>query len=317
MSTKEALRQLPKLSSRQTKAFRETVEYLRDTFGKVAQTKLLCLLTPAVQAAWLQYVERTPNVPIAQKLYIFSGKQPQNCLNCGKPTNWIGNRYVEHCSLSCGAMTNLMRQKKVCLEKYGISSIQSLPSVRRKMSKSMRKYWATATDRHKVKANRRSLAETLCTLDTRNYTDPERKYYVYVLLDPRKPGVFKYGNWKFDFEPFYVGKGKGIRAYEHLTKVVGRNLHKNRKINKIILEGLQPEVCFKKVELSETEAHLLEIKLIAKIGRNDLGLGPLTNLTDGGEGMSGRIWTAASRKKASVSASNRKKRQAAIKRSRY
>ena len=36
--------------------------------------------------------------------------------------------------------------------------------------------------------------------------------------------------------------------------------------------------------LDEEFAHLLEEELIAKFGRKDLGLGPLLNLTDGGEG---------------------------------
>jgi len=32
------------------------------------------------------------------------------------------------------------------------------------------------------------------------------KYYVYVYLDSRKPGKYKYGEYEFDYEPFYVGK---------------------------------------------------------------------------------------------------------------
>jgi len=34
-------------------------------------------------------------------------------------------------------------------------------------------------------------------------------YYVYALLDPRKNGPFKFDNIVFDYEPFYIGKGKG------------------------------------------------------------------------------------------------------------
>lgn len=31
-------------------------------------------------------------------------------------------------------------------------------------------------------------------------------YYIYIYLDPRKNGSFKYGSHEFKCEPFYVGK---------------------------------------------------------------------------------------------------------------
>lgn len=44
----------------------------------------------------------------------------------------------------------------------------------------------------------------------------ERKYYTYIYLDPRKPGKYEYTlkneeTIRFDYEPFYVGKGTGNR----------------------------------------------------------------------------------------------------------
>ena len=42
-----------------------------------------------------------------------------------------------------------------------------------------------------------------------------------------------------------------------------------------------------KDNLTEEEAHSLEIKLIAEYGRKDLGSGILRNKTDGGEGVTG------------------------------
>lgn len=42
--------------------------------------------------------------------------------------------------------------------------------------------------------------------------------YVYIYLDPRKQGNYKYENYFFDYEPFYVGKGCKNRLYAHLKE---------------------------------------------------------------------------------------------------
>ena len=125
-------------------------------------------------------------------------------------------------------------------------------------------------------------------------------FYVYALLDPRKPGPFKYGRWKFEYEPFYIGKGKANRAFKHFEQTIDtcKNLHKVRKIAKIRREtGEEPILAFKRSGLSEDDAHQLEISLIRRIGRSDLKRGPLTNLTDGGEGTSCRKFSRKSREK--------------------
>ena len=45
--------------------------------------------------------------------------------------------------------------------------------------------------------------------------------YVYVYLDPRKPGIFGYGEYKFDHEPFYVGySSRHFRMSEHLRELL-------------------------------------------------------------------------------------------------
>lgn len=81
------------------------------------------------------------------------------------------------------------------------------------------------------------------------------KYYVYEYL--RQDGT-----------PYYIGKGSGFRAY---CKRPYRPDDKSR-INII------------KENLSEQEAFDLEISLIEKHGRQDLGTGILKNKTVGGEG---------------------------------
>ncbi len=83
--------------------------------------------------------------------------------------------------------------------------------------------------------------------------------------------------------PFFVGKGHHRRAY---TKR-GRNVWWKRIVEKS--GGF--EVRFVQENLSEFEAFWLEVNQIAGWGRADLGEGPLVNLTDGGEGVSGWIPT--------------------------
>lgn len=110
--------------------------------------------------------------------------------------------------------------------------------------------------------------------------------YVYVYLDPRKPGKYIYGSFIFDHEPFYVGKGKEYRDGKHLKEAKKRkgNSHpKIAKIQKIWSEGLEPIIVHPQINLTNDQACDLEKKLVSLIGRYDLNLGPLTNLSDGGE----------------------------------
>lgn len=123
--------------------------------------------------------------------------------------------------------------------------------------------------------------------------------YVYVLLDPRKPGNYKYSYWTFDYEPFYVGKGSKNRINSTVLyeKHVGKSgTFKKKLVSKLVREGYT-EIPYKilRTDLTDSEAFSLERRLIQKIGRRNMNCGPLVNLSDGGEGEIGRKVTRKTR----------------------
>jgi hypothetical protein len=90
---------------------------------------------------------------------------------------------------------------------------------------------------------------------------------------------YTYAYLREDGTPYYIGKGKGKRAYnQHKRK--GRGFLPIPPKNRII---------FLKQNLTEDEAFKHEIYMIAVFGRKDLGTGILLNLSNGGEGPSGAI----------------------------
>jgi len=107
------------------------------------------------------------------------------------------------------------------------------------------------------------------------------KYYVYVFLNSNRPGQYSYGDYTFDYEPFYIGKGVKDRI---IVSKCDKGTYKSNKIKSIKNSG--GEVLSMKLHenLSFHESGELEKSLIKIIGRKDLNFGPLCNLTDGGEG---------------------------------
>ena len=108
------------------------------------------------------------------------------------------------------------------------------------------------------------------------------EHYVYIYLDTRKPGKYVYNDLEFDYEPFYVGQGTKYRCISGLKN--GGSFYKRNKINKIFNDGFKPKLLKLYENITYENAIEKEIEIISKIGRNDLGKGPLVNLTDGGEG---------------------------------
>lgn len=113
----------------------------------------------------------------------------------------------------------------------------------------------------------------------------EKMFYIYAILDTRKKenSIYYIDNYKieFEYEPFYIGKGKKWRLNQHFCKSsLSKNTYKNNKIIKILNEGYKP-ISIKIIDnLTEKAAYDLEIKIISIIG-----LDKLTNKTEGGVGQ--------------------------------
>jgi hypothetical protein len=106
-----------------------------------------------------------------------------------------------------------------------------------------------------------------------------------------KTDFYTYAYLREDGTPYYIGKGRGKRAYSK----------DNRRCTPPPVE----RILILKKNLSEGEAFKHEIYMIAVLGRKDIGTGMLWNFTDGGEGSSGVIVSEETRQKQSEKAKER------------
>ena len=102
---------------------------------------------------------------------------------------------------------------------------------------------------------------------------PANRFYVYLFL-------------RTDGTPYYVGKGTGRRQWD-MSRVVKPPKDRSRNVRILDL-------------MNEEDAFAWEKLLIACYGRKDIGTGILCNLTDGGDGSSGKVYSDESKAKMRV-----------------
>lgn len=96
------------------------------------------------------------------------------------------------------------------------------------------------------------------------------KYYVYMLLNP------------LDNKPFYIGKGKDNRVFDHKNELIKKhdflNSDKNKKIQNLLSQGKKIKHLIIRHGLTESESFLIESVLINYLNFFEI---ELTNLVSG------------------------------------
>jgi hypothetical protein len=95
---------------------------------------------------------------------------------------------------------------------------------------------------------------------------------------------YTYAYLREDGTPYYIGKGKGNRAWDKGSR-------------KTLPPTDSSRILILKKGLSEQDAFRHEIYMIFVFGRKDVGTGILLNFTDGGEGLTGGVHSEETREK--------------------